>query len=76
MLKIEGVEPTGNLVDAPTKFFVETFSAGNGEVDIVILNPKGQKEPVSFVRMKKMIFVSIKIEFKNPISSVFMQALG
>lgn len=43
----KGIEPTGNLVDAPTKFFVETFNAGTGNVDVVILNPKGQKEPVS-----------------------------
>jgi len=34
------------LVDAPTKFFVETFNAGNGDVEVVVLNPKGQKEPV------------------------------
>ena len=42
-----GIEPTGNLVDAPTKFFVETFNAGNGDVEVIILNPKGQIEPVS-----------------------------
>ena len=42
----KGIEPTGNLVDAPTKFFVETFTAGNGDVDVIIINPKGQKEPV------------------------------
>jgi len=41
----KGIEPTGNLVDAPTKFFVETFNAGNGDVEVIILNPKGQKEP-------------------------------
>lgn len=34
-------------MDAPTKFFVETFNAGNGDVEVIILNPKGQKEPVS-----------------------------
>ena len=44
----KGVEPTGNLVNAPTKFFVETFNAGNGDLDVIILNPKGMKEPVIF----------------------------
>jgi filamin len=44
----KGVEPTGNLVDAPTKFFVETSNAGQGNVDVVIINPKGGKEPVFF----------------------------
>jgi filamin len=43
----KGVEPAGNLVDVPTKFFVETLSAGNGEVEVVIINPKGIREPVS-----------------------------
>lgn len=42
----KGIEPTGNLIDAPTKFFVETFSAGQGDVEVTIINPKGQKEPV------------------------------
>lgn len=44
----KGIEPTGNLVDAPTKFFVETFNAGNGNLDVIILNPNGQKVPVSY----------------------------
>ena len=44
----KGVEPTGNLVEVPTKFFVETFSAGSGDVDVVLINPKGVREPVNF----------------------------
>ena len=32
---------------APARFTVETFSAGKGEVEVIILNPKGAKEPVS-----------------------------
>lgn len=44
----KGIEPTGNLVDAPSKFFVETFNAGNGDVEVIIINPKGQIEPVNF----------------------------
>ena len=43
----KGIEPLGNLVDAPTKFNIETVMAGNGEVDVSVINPKGQKEPVS-----------------------------
>lgn len=43
----KGIEPTGNLVGEPTKFFVETFNAGQGDVEVIILNPKGQREPVS-----------------------------
>lgn len=43
----KGIEPSGNLIDAPTKFFVETFNAGPGEVEVAIVNPKGQLEPVN-----------------------------
>ena len=41
-----GIEPTGNHVDAPAKFHVETFAAGKGNVDVIVINPKGQKEKV------------------------------
>ncbi|GFN93495.1 filamin-a-like [Plakobranchus ocellatus] len=40
-----GIEPTGNQVGAPARFTVETFSAGKGEVEVIVLNPKGAKEP-------------------------------
>jgi len=46
---LKGIEPTGNLVDAPTKFNVETFTAGHGDVEVAVINPKGQKEPVIFL---------------------------
>ena len=42
-----GLEPTGNQVGAPARFTVETFSAGKGQVEVIILNPKGKQEPVS-----------------------------
>ena len=45
----KGVEPTGNLVDAPTKFVVETAAAGTGALDVLLLNPKGQREPVTLL---------------------------
>lgn len=41
-----GIEPTGPVVGAPANFTVETFSAGRGQVDVIVENPKGQKEPV------------------------------
>ncbi|CAF0978621.1 unnamed protein product [Adineta ricciae] len=40
----KGIEPTGNHVDAPAKFHIETFAAGKGTVDVIVLNPRGQKE--------------------------------
>jgi filamin len=40
-----GLEPTGNQVAAPARFTVETFSAGKGTVEVLVLNPKGQTEP-------------------------------
>lgn len=47
-----GIEPTGNSVGAPARFTVETFSAGRGELEITVLNPKGGKETVSLIVMK------------------------
>ncbi|BFZ10498.1 hypothetical protein BsWGS_13537 [Bradybaena similaris] len=40
-----GLEPAGNQVGAPARFTVETFSAGKGELDIQVINPKGQNVP-------------------------------
>ncbi|CAG0907397.1 unnamed protein product, partial [Cyprideis torosa] len=31
---------------APANFTVETFSAGKGKVEVIVENPKGEKEPV------------------------------
>ncbi|XP_064632236.1 filamin-A-like isoform X3 [Lineus longissimus] len=39
-----GIEPTGNSVGAIARFTIETFSAGKGSVEVIILNPKGQQE--------------------------------
>lgn len=41
-----GVQPTGVVVGAPTNFTIETFSAGNGKIEVGILNPQGKLEPV------------------------------
>lgn len=40
-----GIEPTGVVVGAPTHFTVETFSAGQGEVQVFIEDPKGNLQP-------------------------------
>ncbi|CAF4038840.1 unnamed protein product [Rotaria magnacalcarata] len=42
----KGIEPNGNHVDTPAKFHVETFAAGKGNVDVIVINPKGQREKV------------------------------
>lgn len=34
------------MVSAPAKFTVETFSAGSGNVEVNVENPKGQLLPV------------------------------
>ncbi|XP_011298510.1 filamin-A isoform X3 [Fopius arisanus] len=41
-----GIEPKGPIVDAPANFTVETFSAGKGDVQVTVDDPKGQKLPV------------------------------
>lgn len=41
-----GLSPTGNCVGAPTNFTVETFSAGKGDVEVTVVDPKGAKIPV------------------------------
>ena len=41
-----GIEPEGNSVGAPARFIVETFSAGRGDIEVVVLNPRGVQEAV------------------------------
>jgi len=40
-----GIEPTGNAVGAQARFTVETFSAGRGDLEIIVVNPNGVTEP-------------------------------
>lgn len=47
-----GIEPTGPVVGAPANFTVETFSAGKGDVTVMVENPRGQKEPVRIFTLK------------------------
>ncbi|XP_014206619.1 filamin-A [Copidosoma floridanum] len=42
-----GIEPTGPVTDAPANFIVETFSAGKGNVEVTVEDPKGAKLPVN-----------------------------
>jgi len=37
------------VVSAPARFTVETAAAGTGELEVVVLNPKGTPEKVAFV---------------------------
>ncbi|TGZ55158.1 hypothetical protein CRM22_010478 [Opisthorchis felineus] len=40
-----GLQPHGNTVGNPARFTIDTFSAGRGQVEVIVLNPKGQREP-------------------------------
>ncbi|XP_013793707.1 filamin-A-like [Limulus polyphemus] len=40
-----GIEPTGVVSYVPISFTVETFSAGKGDVKVLVENPRGQLEP-------------------------------
>ncbi|KAK9301495.1 hypothetical protein QLX08_006128 [Tetragonisca angustula] len=41
-----GIEPNGVVVKTPTNFTVETFSAGKGDVDVIVEDAQGNKIPV------------------------------
>ncbi|XP_011497813.1 PREDICTED: filamin-A [Ceratosolen solmsi marchali] len=47
-----GIEPTGPIIGAPANFTVETFSAGKGNVNVTVDDPKGLKLPVD-IRFNK-----------------------
>ncbi|XP_071569396.1 uncharacterized protein [Temnothorax nylanderi] len=47
-----GIEPTGPIVGAPANFTVEIFSAGKGNVDVIVDDPKGNQLPVD-IRFNK-----------------------
>ena len=50
----KGIEPNGNHVEAPAKFFIETANAGKGDIEVIIINPRGHKEPVRFFFIFKL----------------------
>lgn len=39
-----GIEPTGPVVGAPAVFTVETFSAGRGDIEVIVEDSRGQRE--------------------------------
>lgn len=39
-----GVEPIGQVVNAPANFTVDTFSAGKGNVEVTVIDPRGNAE--------------------------------
>lgn len=41
-----GIEPTGNIVDKPTWFEVDATNAGNGLVDVVVLDPSEEHRQI------------------------------
>uniref|UniRef100_A0A5K3FEG0 Calponin-homology (CH) domain-containing protein n=1 Tax=Mesocestoides corti TaxID=53468 RepID=A0A5K3FEG0_MESCO len=44
-----GLEPKGNKVGMPARFTIDASSAGKGSVEVIVLNPKGQREPCDIV---------------------------
>ncbi|XP_076669355.1 filamin-A-like isoform X2 [Andrena cerasifolii] len=44
-----GIEPSGPIVGVPANFTVETFSAGKGNVDVIVEDPDGNKIPVNIL---------------------------
>ena len=42
-----GIEPQGNVVGAPARFIVETANAGKGDLEVIVLDPKGKQEKVN-----------------------------
>ncbi|EUB60625.1 Filamin-A [Echinococcus granulosus] len=44
-----GLEPRGNKVGMPARFTIDASSAGKGSVEVIVLNPKGQREPCDIV---------------------------
>lgn len=41
-----GLEATGNTVGTPARFTVETYSAGRGQLEVVVLSAHNAREPV------------------------------
>lgn len=69
-----GIEPKGNQVGAPARFTVETFSAGQGTLEVTVLNPKGGKEPVSIYIYRLML--STLINYNGLFYLLFWVELG
>ncbi|KAL5109779.1 Filamin-A [Taenia crassiceps] len=44
-----GLEPRGNKVGMPARFTIDASSAGKGSVEVIVLNPKGQREPCDII---------------------------
>jgi len=57
---LSGLEPTGNVVGAPARFTVETSAAGPGELEVVVVNPKGTPEKVCLLLLLLLLlFLSV-----------------
>jgi hypothetical protein len=65
-------------VDAPAKFHVETFAAGKGSVDVIVINPKGQREKVNSKKDHMIIFsrfVSLSLLFVTSLVIVIIDCI-
>ena len=55
-----GIEPNGVVVKTPTNFTVETFSAGKGDVDVIVEDVQGNKIPVRVILFNVKCFSAFK----------------
>lgn len=53
-----GIEPSGPIIGAPANFTVETFSAGKGNVEVTVDDPKGLKLPVGIFVISLTLFIN------------------
>ncbi|XP_071870651.1 filamin A protein cher isoform X5 [Bombus fervidus] len=62
-----GIEPSGLVIGAPANFTVETFSAGKGDVEVIVEDFQGTKLPVDikFNRDKNLTYTVLYTP-KNP----------
>ncbi len=44
----------------PARFTIDASSAGKGSVEVIVLNPKGQREPVSEWLLYKTVSLTEK----------------
>ncbi|KAI3382075.1 hypothetical protein SNEBB_000636, partial [Seison nebaliae] len=45
----KGIEPIGNHVNEPAKFTIDVTQAGKGQPEVIVLNPRGVREPIDIV---------------------------
>ena len=53
---VAGLEAAGNTVGTPARFTVETYSAGRGQLEVVVLNAHGIRESVRQCFLLLLVF--------------------